>query len=47
MKYKTEELPEVFGFSTCRDKLGNIYHGVDYFNYNGTPDYVLFCSLVY
>ena len=45
MKYKTEELSEELRLSTRRDKLGNIYHCVDYVNANGTPDYVMFSKL--
>lgn len=45
MKFKTEELSEELRLSTRRDKLGNIYHCVDYINNNGTPDYVMFSHL--
>lgn len=45
MKFKTEELSEVLCLSIRRDKLGNIYHCVDYVNANGTSDYVMFSHL--
>ena len=45
MKLKTEELSEELRLSTRRDKLGNIYHCIDYINNNGTPDYVMFTKL--
>ena len=43
--FSSEELSEEFRLSTLRDKLGNIYHCVDYINNNGTPDYVMFSKL--
>lgn len=45
MKYKTEELSEELRLSTRRDKLGNIFHCVDFCNNDGSMDYVMFSKL--
>lgn len=45
MKYKTEELSEELRLSTHRDKLGNIFHCVDFCSNDGSKDYVMFSKL--
>ena len=43
--YKTEELAQDLRLSTRRDKLGNIFHCVEFYDNNNEPNYSFFVHL--
>lgn len=43
--YQSEENQNDFVLSTRYDKLGNVFHCVEYLNYDGSKDYAFFHQL--
>ena len=43
--YKTEELAQDLRLSTRRDKLGNIFHCVEFYDNDNVPNYSFFVHL--